>query len=415
MLPWFKAPTALVLALRDQRISAHREATTLEALVECQALEASERLAAHSTAGLAASFGWSRGRLNRARSEWVQQGLIAADHATIRTSSGSEQEADITTQSRRAGDMRIKGGVSAGDGQETDSKRTGGEPSRARSLFIEVEGEVDHEAKRDAHPPDGGQAPRPFEAAAQGAPDAPTQDCDPHPRRPEPPAAPGAPATPEVEPASQPDALDLPTLLQHVGPKQLQAVAAALVAHGLDPTVEALVKLTPAQLGQLPGVGSRTVKAVRDALGEHSLALARPLPAPKPEPDPRVRAVTDLWGQVYRETFPGQQPVWSFPRDYQRAVEVADVAQGHGEGRIGWVEALERLRGVFGAYLGHLSAPANWPHEPTLAGFANPVKLAARFTGAAPTNNRADRMRLSTDPLTGQTIWPEYTADDLPY
>ena len=188
---------------------------------------------------------------------------------------------------------------------------------------------------------------------------------------------------------------DLPTLLQHLGERQRGALINYLKSRG-DPTLAGLLACSTADLEAAPNVGPKTRAEVKRLLKAQGLRLADPLP---PESDPRTLAVTDLWAEIHRATFPGQPVVWGRPWKLEagRAVAIADTAQGYGRDRLEWSDALPRVEAAFRAYLGDLSATANWPHEPTLEGFSR--KLAGRFTGSAPrrATGRAARGEMSTD------------------
>ena len=184
-------------------------------------------------------------------------------------------------------------------------------------------------------------------------------------------------------------AVTLPELLEH-HPRVLAQLITGMGCKGLDPSVEVLLSLSTEQLGALPKVGRKSVSVIKAQLKEHGLRLADPL---TPGEDPRTKQVTDLWADVHRETFPGQPIAWDSPyhRDRERAQRIADVAQGHGRDRVDFGDALGRVRVAFVAYLGQLQASQNWPHEPTLGGFA--AKLTARFTGSAAPQKTSRRAR----------------------
>lgn len=168
------------------------------------------------------------------------------------------------------------------------------------------------------------------------------------------------------------------------------ATVSALLRAGIR-TPEALAGLNPEALRAVSGLGRERLRSIRAALERAGLAVAPMVPATRPRPaaDPRVRLVTDLWAKVFRACFPGEDPVWGvWHRDAALAAHIAEVARldlEAPEQGAAWIE------GAFRSYLGELGAAQNWPHEPTLSAFANPVKLAGRFTGA----NR--KRRLSED------------------
>lgn len=136
-LPWFKANTARALAWRDLRIGEGRQATEAEAYAELMALLVVGRLQTMGLSTVATSLGWTRGRLRRRLAAW-----------------GTDvQQVNTTPPWWRTPPGEVEPTLSASGVQQTDTKRTPGEPSRARS-FKEKEGE----GESPPIPPKGGRA-----------------------------------------------------------------------------------------------------------------------------------------------------------------------------------------------------------------------------------------------------------------
>ena len=133
-LPWFKANTARALAWRDVRIGEGRQATEAEAYAELMALLVVGRLQTMGLSTVATSLGWTRGRLRRRLAEWGRD----------------VQQVNTTPPWWRTPPGEVEPTSSASGVQQTDSKRTPGEPSRARSSKEkEVEGEDSLSGKPD--------------------------------------------------------------------------------------------------------------------------------------------------------------------------------------------------------------------------------------------------------------------------
>lgn len=185
----------------------------------------------------------------------------------------------------------------------------------------------------------------------------------------------------------KPPARVLEETLGSLGVKLPSTVKAQLVQRGWV-TAEALAALPPTRaaagqghLALVSGMGKRTRERLRDALRRAGHDLTEDAPKETATQDPRWRLVTDLFKEVFLANGLGERVVWEPHRQMTAlAVQIADVA---GVSKVEPADGLRRCRMAFEAYLGDLQAPENWPHEPTLTGFANPKRITGRFTGRA--------------------------------
>ena len=209
------------------------------------------------------------------------------------------------------------------------------------------------------------------------------------PKPPQPPAK-GAPLRDEPQLSlvqAKPPARVLAETLAELGVELSAKTCADLVRRGWT-TPEVLASLPPTRalagqghLSLAVGMGARSMKRLRAALAAAGHQLAENPPKDTAAQDPRWRLITDLFKEVFLANGLGERVIWEPHRQMTTlAVQIADVA---GVSKRDPDEGLRRCRMAFEVYLSDLQAPENWPHEPTLTGFAKPQRITARFTGRA--------------------------------
>lgn len=110
MMPWIKAPTRRILRDRNVRITEGRAARDGEALLELLAMQANDDTG-HSERELAASFGWSPGKLRRALETWNKEAEDVGEPALapLRQTRPNPANHGRTTSESEATQKRITG------------------------------------------------------------------------------------------------------------------------------------------------------------------------------------------------------------------------------------------------------------------------------------------------------------------